>query len=82
MATKVKLMKLLQEIRGLSELTRRHPATKPSALYLMQLRYHLTEASHTKRRLIITVDMKDSAAFPHPVKITYVNPTLLRKPLG
>jgi hypothetical protein len=75
MATKVKLMKFLQEVRGLSEMTRRHLTPKPSALFLMQLRYHMTEASQTKRRLSIAIDMKDTA-FPHPVKITYLNPTL------
>ena len=74
MATKVKLMKLLQEMRGLSELGRRVPPRKPSPLYLMQLRSHLAETSHSHRRLIITVDLKDAAAFPHPVKINHIQP--------
>lgn len=73
MATKVKLMKFLQEMRGFSEMVRKHPTPKPSALYLMQLRTHLSDASHSKRRLIISVDLKDDAAIPHPVRITHVN---------
>jgi hypothetical protein len=79
MATKVKLMKFLQEIRGLTEMCRRHPAPKPSALYLMQLRSHVAEASHAKRKLIVTIDLKDSATLPHPVKINYVKPTLAQE---
>jgi hypothetical protein len=79
MATKVKLMKFLQEIRGLTEMRRRHPATKPSALYLMQLRSHVAEASHARRKLIVTIDLKDCATLPHPVKIKYVRPTLAQE---
>ena len=71
MATKVKLMKLLQEMRGLSELGRRFPAPS-SPLYLLQLRSHLAETTHAKRRLIITVDLKDSVGLPHPVHINHV----------
>ena len=79
MATKVKLMKFLQEIRGLSEMCRRLPAPKPSALYLMQLRTHMVEASHARRKLIVTIDLKDCATPPHPVKINYIKPTLSKK---
>jgi hypothetical protein len=79
MATKVKLMKFLQEIRGLSEMCRRLPAPKPSALYLMQLRSHMAEASHARRKLTVTIDLKDSATLPHPVKINYVKPTLSKE---
>jgi len=76
MATKIKLMKLLQEMRGFSEFGRRPSAPRPSSLYLLQLRSHLAETSKSKRRLIVTVDMKDSTNFPHPVKINYLKPTL------
>ena len=74
MATKVKLMKLLQEMRGFSELGRRFPAPS-SPLYLLQLRSHLAETTHAKRRLIITVDLKDMSALPHPVQINHVQPS-------
>jgi hypothetical protein len=76
MATKIKLMKLLQELRGFSEFNRRHPAPKASPLYLAQLRSHVAEHSHAKRRLIISVDLRDSVAIPHPVKINHVTPAL------
>jgi len=72
MATKVKLMKLLQEMRGLAELNRRHPAPRPSALYLLQLRSHMAETSQSRRRLLVRIDLKDAIDLPHPVKINHV----------
>ena len=72
MATKIKLMKLLQELHGFAEITRRHPTPKPSALFLMQLRSHLAETNQPKRQLLITVDLRDDPDIPNPVKITHV----------
>ena len=72
MATKVKLMKLLQEMRGLAELNRRHPAPRPSALYLLQLRTHMAETSQSRRRLLVKIDLKESLDLPHPVKINHL----------
>jgi hypothetical protein len=72
MATKVKLLKLLQEMRGFSEFHHYHPTAKSSSLYLLQLRSHVAQTSHAKRRLVITVDLKDSATLPHPVKINHL----------
>lgn len=71
MATKDKLMRLLQEVRGLAELTRPHAAMRePSPLFLIQMRSHLAETSRPKRRLIVNVD--ELAEFPLPVKITHL----------
>ena len=75
MATKVKLMKFLQEMRGFSEMSRLHPAPKPSALFLMQLRAHMRETSQSRRRLVISIDLKDTPDIPNPVKITHVGST-------
>jgi hypothetical protein len=78
MATKIKLLKLLQEMRGFAEFGRRHPTPKPSSpLYLLQLRSHLAETSRARHRLVITIDLKDSETtnIPHPVKITHLPPS-------
>lgn len=72
MATKIKLMKLLQEMHGLAELGRRRPATKSSPLFLLQLRSHMAETSRSKRRLIVSIDLKDSLDMPHPVRINHI----------
>jgi hypothetical protein len=74
MATKIKLMKLLQEIRGFADLSRHNFNPRPSPLYLLQLRSHLAETSRSKYRLTISVDLKDTLSLPHPVKITHLQP--------
>lgn len=71
MATKIKLLKLLQEMHAFSEMQRRRPARKPSSLFLAQLRSHLAETSKPKRRLIVSIDLKDTVDLPHPVRINH-----------
>jgi hypothetical protein len=73
MATKMKLMKLLQEIRGMTDIVRRDPLPKPTALYLTHLRPHSARPGSFRRRLIVTVDPKDHVPLPEPVKITHRN---------
>jgi hypothetical protein len=73
MATKVKLMKFIQEVRGFTEISRRNPPARPSTLFLMQLRAHLAETSQSKHRLSVSIDLKDSQNIPHPVKITHLS---------
>ena len=72
MATKIKLMKLLQEMHAFAELGRWHTASKPSPFFLLQLRSHLSETSRSRRRLVIRTDLKDSLDMPHPVRINHV----------
>lgn len=72
MATKDKLMRLLQEVRGLAEINRRHPAPKSSPLFLVQLRSHLNSNSRPRYRLSISMDARETAHFPQPVKITHL----------
>jgi hypothetical protein len=72
MATKIKIMKMLQEIRGFSELGRLQPAPKPSALFLMQLRTRRAEAQRPRRQIEIAFDLRDIATLPTPVQITHV----------
>ena len=72
MATKEKIMRLLQEMRGLADITRRHPAPKPSPLFLMQLRSHLTNTNRPRHRLVIGGNISEAAHFPIPVKITHL----------
>ena len=73
MATKIKMMKLLQEMHAFAEIGRKNPAPKPSPLYLLQLRSHL-QSSRPRRRLAIRVDLRDSLNLPNPVKITHIKP--------
>ena len=74
MATKINLMKLLQEMNAFAELGHRHPTPRPSPLFLVQLRTHLAETSRSRRRLVVSVDLKDSLDIPHPVTINHIKP--------
>ncbi len=72
MATKIRILKLMQEIRGLAQITNRRPQPKPPGLFLMQLRSHLAHATLSRQKVVISVDMQNCPDIPHPVKITHV----------
>jgi hypothetical protein len=71
MATKVKIMKMLQEIRGLAQITNRRPPSKSPGLFLMQLRSHVSRTPVQKQKLVIPILLQDPPDIPHPVKITH-----------
>lgn len=75
MATKMRILKLLQEIRGLAQITNRRPQPKAPGLFLIQLRTHLTQSTPSRQKLVISVDMQNPPDLPHPVKITHLKPT-------
>lgn len=77
MATKVRIMKMLQEIRGFAEVTQRRPQPRQPGLFLIQLRSHVIHTTATRKKQTIAVDMRDLPDIPHPVKITHlpVTPT-------
>ena len=65
MATKIKMLKLLQEADAMAEIDRRPP--KP-ALYMMHIRPRNHQPSLPKRKLPFRIDPEDYAE-PVPVKI-------------
>src|SRR5215475_14943232 len=82
MATKVRIMKLLQEIRGLAEITNRRPQPRKPGLFLIQLRSHVTHTTGARRKQIIAVDMLDRPDIPHPVKIIHLEPAPAPAPVA
>lgn len=72
MATKLNVMKFLQESRGFSEIKSPRFGRNKSALFLLQLRSHISQTSHSRRRLVITVNLKDQPDIPHPIQIRHV----------
>jgi hypothetical protein len=72
MATKIKVLKMLQEVKGYAQITNRRPAPRPPMLYLMQLRAHPAPADLPKHRLTIETDTKAFANGPLPIKINHV----------
>ena len=73
MATKMKLLKMLQEVKGLAQITNRRPAPRPPMIYLMQLRSQNAVAQQPKRRLAIEKG-SDTGHVPLPIKIHHIQP--------
>ena len=78
MAAKIRIMKMLQELRGLAEVTHRRPPPRQPGLFLIQLRSHV-QTKQPKTRQVISVDMQDRREVAHPVKITHLQ-TLQAEP--
>jgi hypothetical protein len=72
MAAKIKIMKMLQEIRGMAEVTNRRPAPRQPGLFLIQLRSHVHQTTQTRRKQTIAIDVPDVVEIAHPVKIRHV----------
>lgn len=70
MATKVKMLKLLQEIQGYAQITNRRPHQKSPGLFLVQARS--SSNGRSRRRLTIPVDMQDPPDIPTRVRITHL----------
>ena len=71
MATKMKMMKLLQEIRGMAQFTQRRPQSKAPGLFFLQLRSHVNLTS-SRRRWVVPIQMHEMPDIPNPVKITFI----------
>jgi len=81
MATKVRLMKLLQEIRGFAQLSQRRAQPKPPGLFLIQMRSQLNQSAPRRRRLTIPIQMHEGPDIPNFVKITH-SPTAPSAPVS
>ena len=69
MATKMKLIKMLQEVKGIAQITNRKPAPRPPFLYLVQLRSQSGPAETPRRRLAIEAE---ALRPPLPIKIDHI----------
>lgn len=74
----MKMMKLLQEIRGIAEFTNRRPQPRPLGLFLVQMRSHVTQTTLQNRKRNIAIDSPTFTDIPHPVKITHLKPKSAR----
>ena len=72
MAAKIRMLKLLQEIRGFADIANRRPPPRSPGLLLTQIRSHVIQATLPKRRLSVKMDVQDHLDLPRPVKINHV----------
>jgi len=70
MPNNVKLIKLLEEIRGFAEMSQRRSQSKPPGLVLVQLRSTFKQTC--RRKLRIPIQMKELPDIPSLVKINYI----------
>lgn len=81
MATKIKMLKLLQEMQGLTHVTCRRPTPRHPGLIAVQIRMELRDrASHLKR--VLPVTDHEPPDIPHPVKIRHLQPESAAQPLN
>ena len=72
MATKMNVVKLLQEIRGFADIANRRPQPRSPGLFLMQIRPHVLRPVVPKRKLEIHIEAQAHQDAPLPVRITHV----------
>ena len=72
MAAKLRMMKLLQEIRGFAHLSNRQPPHRSPVLLLAQLRNQARPSRLPRRRLPVQVDAPSGTDTAHPVRIVHV----------
>lgn len=72
MATKVNLMKLLQEMRGMSEMRKLQSGAKPSPLLWMQLRRVPRSGRNARQRIPVVVATDERNSLPDPVPIRFI----------
>jgi hypothetical protein len=74
MATRVNMLKLLQEVRGLMNFASRRPHPRqPGALFLAMRPLSLKSPKSPRKR-IIRVSIQDPPDIPTPVKIIFLEP--------
>jgi len=71
MTTKMKLHKMLQESKGMAQISNRRLAPRPPLLFLMQLRSQEAQTSTPRRRLFIE---SSAPVAPAPIKINHIKP--------
>ncbi len=73
MAAKVKMLKLLQEIRGFAQVTNRRPPPRSPAMLLAQFRSQAAPEARHRRKHNITVNTPNRTEIPSQVKIHHLN---------
>lgn len=73
MASKVHLMKFLQETRGYDLVNNRRPTSRLGELFSLQMRSRAADTHHVARRkLAISIHPADVSNTPSPVRILHV----------
>jgi hypothetical protein len=72
MATKMNMLKLLQEVQGFAQFANRSSEPRPSGPLFLQFRGPGSRRRNVRRRRIIHIDMQEQPDIPHPVPIVHL----------
>ncbi len=71
MATRMKMLKLIEEMRGFDDFAnRRAPARPQPGLLALPLRMPFQKGAPPKRKRVIAIRMQGALDIPHEVKVT------------
>jgi hypothetical protein len=68
------MLKLLQEIRGFSEIANRRPPPRSPTLVLAQIKAYATQGRLRRRKLSISINPQAQSEIPDQVRIVHVKP--------
>lgn len=74
MATKVRLIRLLNNVQPVERIPTKRPALKPVVLYLMELRSQTARSRFARKKFAIPVSVHP-AVMPQPIKILQLTHT-------
>jgi hypothetical protein len=74
MATRIKMLKLLQEVRGFAQFAHRPTEPRPAGPLLLEFRASMRRRAAARRKLVIQIEMQEPPDIPHPVPITILSP--------
>jgi len=71
MATKMNILKLLQEVRGFAHFTTRRIETRPAGPLLLNFGAGMRRRRPARRKFFIRIDMQEQPDIPCPVRIIH-----------
>ena len=72
MATRINMLKLLQEVRGFAKFTHAADEARPAGPLLLPFRGATARRTAARRRRAIKIAMLEPPDIPHPVPINYI----------
>ena len=76
------MMKMLQQAKGMAELTGRKPQPRPLSPLLLQVRAPKWKNAGAKQKRIIRLNMQDPPDIPRPVAILHLDSNGTQASLG
>jgi hypothetical protein len=71
MATRINMLKLLQEVRGFAQFAQGPTEPRPNGPLLLEFRSSHRRKKANRRRQYIKIDMQEPTDIPRPVPIIY-----------